>query len=296
LIARWFNSAFYGGLLTVLTNIETMLNGERGLFWSDVAGTAERGPSGSVQNPKEAAEVVDQLERLIDSGQSVGVVTPFAAQAHLIRRLARRRFSDEDLAGINFASATAHRFQGGERDVIIFSSVVAPGIAPRSAKWVEDQRNLINVAASRARQHLMVLGHPTAHSEFDVPTLSSLRQAALDGLEPETASWKVHSESERKLLEALHDVGAAPLVKPIEEGFELDFALVREGRRLNVEVDGEQHLDERGRQSRRDVTRDAVLSALGWTVLRVPAWRCFYEPQVVVQEVMETFAKMTSED
>ena len=295
LIARWFNSSFYGGLLTILTNIETMLDGQRGLFWLDVLGTAERGPTGSTRNHLEAAAVVDQVEVLIGSGRSVGVVTPFAAQAELVRDLARRRFTAETLGSMDFTAATAHRFQGGERDVIIFSSVVAPGIAPRSAKWVEDQRNLINVAASRARQHLIVLGHPTAGAEFDLPTLSSLRRAALEGLEPATASWKVHSESERRLLDALHDIGAAPLVKPVEEGFELDFALVGDGRRLNVEVDGEQHLDQRGRQRRRDVTRDSVLGALGWTVLRVPAWRCLREPDVVAREVQGAFAALASD-
>ncbi len=294
LIARWFNASFYGGLLTVLTNIESMLDGQRGLFWLDVRGVAERGPSGSTRNQIEAAAVVDQLDPLIGSGRSVGVVTPFAAQAELVRHLARRRFTDELLASVDFTAATAHRFQGGERDVIIFSSVVAPGIAPRSAKWVEDQRNLINVAASRARQHLIVLGHPSAAAEFDLPTLTSLRRAAMEGLEPATASWKVHSESERRLLDALHDAGLAPLVKLVEEGFELDFALVRDGHRLDVEVDGEQHLDERGRQRRRDVTRDGVLNSLGWTVLRVPAWRCLREPETVAGEVQTAFAGLTA--
>ncbi len=295
LIARWFNSSFYGGLLTVLTDIEGMMDGERGLFWLDVLGTAERGPTGSTRNHREAAAVVEQLEPLIGSGRSVGVVTPFAAQAELIRGMARRRFGNETLASIDFAAATAHRFQGGERDVMIFSSVVAPGIAPRSATWVEDQRNLINVAASRARQHLIVVGHPTAAGEFNLPTLASLRQAALEGLEPTTASWKVHSESERRLLDALHDAGMAPLVKPVEEGYELDFALMHDGGRLNVEVDGEHHLDARGRQRRQDVARDRVLRSLGWTVLRVPAWRCLAEPEVVASEVQTAFTTSRAE-
>ena len=60
-----------------------------------------------------------------------------------------------------------------------------------------------------------------------------------------------------------------PYAKLNVEGYELDFALMERGIRLNVEVDGDQHLDVRGRQRRQDVARDRVLSDIGWTVLRI---------------------------
>lgn len=43
------------------------------------------------------------------------------------------------------AVGTAHRFQGDECDVLIFSSVIAKGIAESAANWVETPHNLINV-------------------------------------------------------------------------------------------------------------------------------------------------------
>ena len=60
---------------------------------------------------------------------------------------------------------------------------------------------------------------------------------------------------------------------------------MEQGIRLNIEVDGDQHMDVRGRQRRQDVTRDRVLSSLGWTVLRVPAWRCHEEIDSVIAEI-----------
>ena len=65
--------------------------------------------------------------------------------------------------------------------MMIFSTVVAPGISPYAADWIENERNLLNVAASRARGLLIVLGHPDVE-QFGSPTLVSLRRYALEEL------------------------------------------------------------------------------------------------------------------
>jgi len=41
----------------------------------------------------------------------------------------------EDVRG-RLTVGTAHRFQGDERDVMIFSPVVTEGMAPRLVRWV----------------------------------------------------------------------------------------------------------------------------------------------------------------
>ncbi|MCP3912974.1 MAG: DUF559 domain-containing protein [Actinomycetia bacterium] len=286
-IARWFNTAFYGNQLHVLTNTSANGQGRRGLEWIDVGnGETERGRGGGARNPTEAEVVLGIIKDELASGSGIGVVTPFAAQAALIRRLADQRFGSEALASVDFTVGTAHRFQGQEREVIIFSTVLAPNTSPATARWVEQQRNLVNVAASRARRALIVVGHPTAAIELNVPTLASLRKAALEGLPYVSADWMVHSEAEKRLRDALWQVGLSPLVKPVVEGFELDFGFDGPGiRRTNVEVDGRQHVDTRGKQRRRDLTRDAILRAAGWQVLRVPAWRCLSEPDIVSGEI-----------
>ena len=79
-----------------------------------------------------------------------------------------------------------------------------------------------------------------------------------------------------------------PYAKLNVEGYELDFALMEQGIKLNIEVDGDQHLDVRGRQRRQDMTRDRVLSDIGWTVLRIPAWRCHEDIDTVIAEIAES--------
>ena len=54
---------------------------------------------------------------------------------------------------------TVHRFQGGERDIILYSSVVTQ---PRSLLFQNQRVNLLNVAVSRARQHFVTVG------DFDI--------------------------------------------------------------------------------------------------------------------------------
>ena len=54
---------------------------------------------------------------------SLGVVTPFSAQSYYLREELDRLGSHQGAVDI------AHGFQGDERDVIIFSPVVAQGMA-----------------------------------------------------------------------------------------------------------------------------------------------------------------------
>lgn len=292
-IARWFNREFYRGALTVLTDTSGMSADERSIGWTDVRGEARRGETGSWVNAAEAEAAVRLLAEWIhDYGGSVGVVTPFAAQALLIRRLARRhpRLGEEVLTEADFECGTAHRFQGAERDAIVFSAVLAPGIAERTASWVERERNLVNVAVSRAKRSLMVLGHPEIGGAGS-PTLASLRsylaetRAHDDAEHSPSARFRTDSESEARLLAAMRNAGMHPSAKLFVQGYELDFALLEQGARLNVEVDGDHHTDARGKLRRQDLARDRILTRAGWEVMRVPAWRCIWDPDAAAREV-----------
>ena len=224
-IARWFNHAFYGDELHLLARTRAGGSTRRGLIWIDVDGETEGGERGGVSNRDEAEAVLAVVESEIEAGSTIGVVTPFASQARLIDFLIRKRFERSELAHVDLTVGTAHRLQGQERDLVVFSAVVALNTRPATARWVEGQRNLLNVAASRALQALVIVGHPDAAIEHNLPTLASLRKAAMDGLPEYRSEWMVHSDAERKLRDALWDAGLSPLVKPVVEGFELDFAL-----------------------------------------------------------------------
>lgn len=293
LIARWFNNEFYRGELTILTDVAAMPSIDRSIEWIDVPGDAHRGPAGSWTNLAEARRAVGRLANLVRSAAgTAGVVTPFAAQALLIRRLARERLGEEFLAEVGFACGTAHRFQGGEKDTIIFSAVLAPGISTRTAAWVERERNLINVAVSRARRSLVVLGHPDIATAGS-PTLNSLRNYLRsnatqgDVPSPETGKHRVDSRAEARLLSAMRKAGFEPSAKLPVEGYELDFALLEKGAKLNVEVDGGHHIDDRGKRRRQDIVRDRVIARMGWDVLRIPAWQCVWDIDGVIGDIRE---------
>jgi hypothetical protein len=130
--------------------------------------------TGSWANVVEAGEVVAWVQYLLGCGISadeVGVITPFRGQLELLsHELAR--------AGIPLAESlraaepinldlfmaptsglsigTVHRFQGGERSIILLSTTVTRAA---SLRFLDERVNLVNVAASRAKDHLITLGH-----------------------------------------------------------------------------------------------------------------------------------------
>ncbi len=97
--------------------------------------------TGSWLNQAEAEETVKQIRGVIEFGyKTVGVVTPFVAQAQLIDQLAKTQFGQDFLDDINFVSGTAHRLQGDDRDAIILSSVLSPGMSKGDVHWIEKKR------------------------------------------------------------------------------------------------------------------------------------------------------------
>lgn len=291
-IARWFNEAFYGSQLRVLTDISNMAEVSRSIAWIDTPGTAIQPPRGSWSNQSEAEQVLDIIQEYASSGKTVGVVTPFNAQAALIDRLATQRFGGEFLGDIDFRSGTAHTFQGDERHIMILSCVLADGITPQASKWVHSERRLINVAVSRARETLIVVGNPDI-SVFECPTLTSLHMFAktIDDCAESRIGPRIDSEAERRLYDAMLRAGLDPISKVDVEGYELDFGLIRGSKRFDIEVDGDQHYEKSVgnhlRLRRQDIARDRVISRTGWIVRRVSAWECIQYPDVIARQLRE---------
>lgn len=125
---------------------------------------------GSWRNEPELEVTLQLLRRLQTAAipwSDVAVITPYRAQLDALRRRLRAAHvpvDDDEPVGDLFAAAgpgvalgTVHRFQGGERSVVIFTTVVT---RPRSLQFLDDRVNLVNVAVSRARDHLIIVGHP----------------------------------------------------------------------------------------------------------------------------------------
>lgn len=91
-----------------------------------------------------------------DPTASIGVITPFRAQAACIYRAL-----PDELQGVTVD--TVERYQGGERDIIIVSFAVhsasqMPSITAPS--WDGSVDRKLNVLLTRARKHLVLLGDP----------------------------------------------------------------------------------------------------------------------------------------
>jgi hypothetical protein len=118
--------------------------------WAGVAGR------GSRFNPVHAVLVAAVLSTLPDG--VVGVVTPYAAHERLVAALLVDRHGLDARGWVS----TVHRFQGNEQDVVVVDLADAdgasPGPASRAAGRDDPQARLLNVAISRARNQLVVLG------------------------------------------------------------------------------------------------------------------------------------------
>lgn len=91
----------------------------------------------------------------------VGIATPYKAHARLMNKIAR----DWELFGHALQISTVHRFQGGEADILIFDTAEGTGIpvAPMLDSTKKPSARLIlNVAVTRARSRLYLVGH-TSH-------------------------------------------------------------------------------------------------------------------------------------
>ena len=165
-IISFSNHEFYDDNLIIKTDLsvrnirKTFLNQYGGIFWVNIPGQVERA-KGSNFNRRELDSVQSLVPSLSESlrkhemgSASLGVVTPYRAQEDLIQNWARAQFGLDGQLTIG----TAHKFQGDERDFMLFSTVAAPGMSEGSLKWLDKEKNLLNVAVTRARISLIVLG------------------------------------------------------------------------------------------------------------------------------------------
>lgn len=246
-----------------------------GVFLKNIVGLCQQDKSGhSWQNHKEATEVVSIVKELRTESHlarhSIGIVTPFAAQVKLIQDLL-----DKDDLLTNTLVGTAHKLQGDERDIIIFSPVVSKGIRDQSAAWVENPPNLINVAVTRAREALFIVGD-VACCKKQPGILGKLAAYA-----EEVETLRETSREELELFSWMVIQGWAPKVHPMIGDIEVDFELRHEGRKLAIEVDGTQH----DWSTAADNIRDASLKSRGYKVLRIPSRAVRETPSVCIERI-----------
>jgi len=290
-IISFSNRHFYRGGLRIATDHEKLKRPRTpgpAVRWVDVRGKVTRPPAGGALNMTEAEAVVQELRKLIvEEGYSgaIGVVTPFRAHANRIRTLVHQ---DHDLSRIlaaqQFVVDTVHGFQGDERDVMFFSPVVSAGAGESALRFLKSHGNLFNVAITRARSELVVVGDRQAALDSGVSYLASFAEYARDlaahapqapapnelGPEYPVVTHPEHvSDWERMFYKALYAAGLRPVPQYEEAPYTLDFALFDGERKLDIEVDGEHyHRNWDGESCRRDQIRSRRLNDFGWDVIR----------------------------
>lgn len=141
-IINFNNTKYYHGKLKVKTKpraAEALYYYNVSLAPSDIRNTA----------PAEVSAVVDYIKA--HPGEEIGVITPFTHQRDLILQA----LSDSGI--VDVACGTVHSFQGDEQDTILFSTGLSAQTSAKTYAWLATNKELINVATSRAKQKLVVL-------------------------------------------------------------------------------------------------------------------------------------------
>ena len=142
-IINFSNKHFYEEELRIATNYNKLkppTPKDIGIRWENVLGKAIKPNMGGAENLIEAKAVVEEIRKLINKNYtgSIGVVTPFRSQANLIRRLVNRENTlSHQLMKNDFLVDTVHKFQGDEKDIMIFSPVISQGISKGSLNFMK---------------------------------------------------------------------------------------------------------------------------------------------------------------
>lgn len=138
-IIGFCNQQFYRGELIIMTTPD----GEKALqLYTTVPGKHERDHT----NLRQAQVIRDEVLPQLDCPKSeIGIIAPYRDQIELLEREIREPEIEID---------TVHKFQGREKDVIIFCTT--NDVISEFA----DQDSLINVAISRAKKKLILIASP----------------------------------------------------------------------------------------------------------------------------------------
>ncbi len=158
-IIEFSNQKYYGGMLRIENN--TVTNDDCAFI--DVDSTFYRGIKNTSMNE------VDTISNIIQQThyQSIGVISPFKNQARLLNKEIDSNEKDVQVG-------TVHKFQGQERDLVILSLGIGKDSFKGSCDWIRDNKELINVATTRPKEQLIIVGDKKSISELHEGKTSDL--------------------------------------------------------------------------------------------------------------------------
>ena len=240
-IVSFSNEYYYGRKLTIATDETHLLHHpsiKRRVLWHHIKGKTVH--TKSPYNEEEAERVVEEILKILEIVSSlhatIGIVTLFRAQTEIITE---KLHTFREVFEIPIAIGTAHRFQGDEKDIIVFSPGVSEGVKPGTLQWIRTTNQLLNVAVTRARSLFIVVGDQEICRQTTGPLKNLCDYAELIRINKFTTD----SPIKQKFFEELkkHEIPIVPnyLIKG-PTPYQTDFVLFVNGHRYIIEIDEKQ--------------------------------------------------------
>jgi len=252
-------------------------------------------------NPVEAEVIVEELKNLVTDKAyddlTIGVISPFRAQADLISEMIYKELDPEIIRKFAIQSRTVDGFQGDERDVIIYSMRFSPNGKPGSITAIETGVNeegfkRMNVAFTRARRKVIIYTSQKP-SMFPGKYIKSFMQHAqyvqenyVDPFSPKDDQFD--SQFEEDVCRLFRGRGLNVITQFPCAGYRIDQVVIdKEGRTLAIECDGDFKLDETGDLPPEHYMRQATIERVTqWDVQRITASQFYLNPETTIDQVI----------
>ena len=281
-IISYSNKTWYGGNLEIGTDYSKLNptpDSTATVEWIDVIGNIQQIDGSGAYISSELNAVVQKVVELAtvpNANYTIGVVTPFRLQANKIREALVNQLPGPIWSRTELLVDTAVKFQGDERDIMIFSPVVSSNMPKGIRYYHESEYNLLNVAITRARAKLIIIGNLNASLNCGITYIQNFARYVneLDHtVAPEAVGGQFESPYEQILYNALLRRKIQTIPQYNYDQYRLDLAYINGKKKIDIEVDGTTyHTEWTGERLKQDLIRNHKLQKKGWIILRFWAY------------------------
>ncbi len=236
-IVDFSNEYYYGRKLSIATDETRLLQHptlQKRILWHQMKGKTVYAKS--PYNEEEAERVVEETLRILEIASkekaSIGIVTLFRAQTEIITEKLQKF---KDLFENDITIGTAHRFQGDEKDIILFSPAISEGAKSGTLHWIQTTNQLLNVAVTRARSLFIIVGDQDVCRQTTGP-LKNLS----DYVDMTWSSFQNADSTAKKILYDELIKQKIPIIPNYllqsEKPYHIDFALFVNGTRYAIQI------------------------------------------------------------
>lgn len=288
-IIAFSNRHFYRDQLRIMTATPTTRHEQNLFLWEVPGRRTEQG-----HNEEEAIAVLKKIEHVLQEEstleaalcQSIGVLSPFRAQAEHLQTAILRQFSNEQLSRHRILVGTPFAFQGEERDIMLLSFALHPD-SPAGVWSYLNREDVFNVSITRARvqQHIFLSGKPQ-----DFPDGNMLR-AYLDFIHLRQAERRPKQGKPAVFDRFMSDVADHLKSWGITEiydhysigGLVLDLVVVQNGRTYCIDLVGYPgpHI------GLLPISHWKILSRVGVQVFALPFVNWYFQPQIAQRALQQ---------